>query len=487
MKKQYPKDIMEYPEPNRLWRYFAELSLIPRDSKQEARAAEYIAHTAERLGLRYKTDAIGNVLVTKSGLATKNKIILQAHLDMVCEKDKACNHDFTKDSITLVRNGDWVKAAGTTLGADNGIGVATMLAIMEDRCLIHPDLELLFTVEEETGLTGAMLMEKGFVSGHTLINLDSGDEQTLTIGCAGGKDTVLTCELVYNDAPSEYVPVLLSVKGLQGGHSGVDIHMGRGNALKLLVRVLIGMEQPFALADIYGGNKRNAIPREAQALLYIDPHSRKAVQQHAECWNTLLRQELKGIDDGVDVTVTESEDDGKRVVIASDDQPKILNILAAIPHGVIGVNLDVPTVTTSTNLAICEIADGRLKVDTSQRSIQVTLRDALSAQVASIARLAGATCEHMHVYPAWRPDFASHILGVAKTLFRDCFRVDPKITVIHAGLECAVIGDKLGGIDMISFGPTIEQAHSPSERVSIASVARFWRYLVCLLETLAKT
>jgi dipeptidase D len=479
--------MMEYPEPKTLWRYFAELSLIPRDSKQEARAAEYIAHTARRLGLAYKTDTVGNVLVAKPGLAPNDKLILQAHLDMVCEKDKATSHDFSKDSITLVRDGDWIKAAGTTLGADNGIGVAAMLAIMEDSCLTHPDLELLFTVDEETGLTGAMLMETGFVSGRTLINLDSEDEHTLTIGCAGGKDTVLTLSLVYDDAPPEYVPVLVCVKGLRGGHSGTDISAGRGNALKLLVRVLTGMGQPFALADIHGGNKRNAIPREAQALIYIDPHSREVLQEHAARWNTLLRQELKGIDDGVEITATDGEDGGERMVIASEDKARILDMLAALPHGVIGVNLDVPTVTTSTNLAICEVTGGRLKIATNQRSTLVTLRDALAAQVASVARLAGAACEHTHAYPAWRPDFDSRILGVAKTVYREHFRAEPKLIVIHAGLECGVIGDKLGGIDMISIGPTIEQAHSPSEKVSIASVERFWGYLGRLLETLART
>lgn len=470
------------PAPEGLWRYFEELARIPRDSKKEAQARAYVAERARTLGLESRSDQAGNLMVVKPGRA--GTVILQAHLDMVCEKDQGTIHDFEHDPIRLVRDGSWIRAQGTTLGADNGIGVAAMLALMEATDLIHPRLELLFTVDEETGLTGAMLMDQGFITGKHLINLDSEQDGTIIVGCAGGKDTTIRIAMARTTAPLGFEAHLLRVGGLRGGHSGTDIHTGRGNAIRLLARTLAHMPVKFALASVEGGNKHNAIPREASALILIDPDDRAALVDMVAQWDAIFRQELTGIDDAV--RLSQEPSSPPATVMTPQDAAKLLNLLIGLPHGLIDVDMENAAVTSSTNLAVCTTQDDGITISTSQRSTIASIRDAIAAQVAALGTLAGGTITHKHVYPAWRPDYESQLLLSAQGVYRSLFSRAAHTKVIHAGLECGVIGDKIPGIEMISIGPTIEQAHSPYEKVSIKSVERFWRFLTGLLADLTR-
>jgi dipeptidase D len=470
-------------EPEVLWRCFEELSRIPRDSKQEALARNYVVDRARALGLDYRVDRAGNVLVVKPCRQNEKTVVLQAHLDMVCEKDRDTGHDFSRDPIQLVRDKAWVRAQGTTLGADNGIGVAAMLAIMEDKGLNLPRLELLFTVDEETGLTGAMLMEAGLLTGKTFINLDSEQEGTIIVGCAGGRDTSLRLTVSRRGVPDGYEPCLVRVGGLKGGHSGTDIHTGRGNAVYLLARSLMDLPVTMHLATIAGGNKHNAIPREAEAVLMIRPEDRPALLQTLDRMNAVFAREFKGIDENVRLTVEPAA--GPESVMAPEDARRILNLLVCLPHGLIDVDMERGAVISSTNLAVCSTQGDTVTIATSQRSTLASRRDAVASQVAALGSLAGAHVAHNHVYPAWPPDYDSALLTSAKGVYRSLFGKTARIKVIHAGLECGVIGDKIPGIAMISIGPTIEQAHSPYEKVNIRSVERFWQFLIRLLEELA--
>lgn len=470
-------------EPETLWRCFEELSRIPRDSKHEEQARNYVVDRARSLGLDCRVDRAGNVLVVKPGRRDGETVVLQAHLDMVCEKDRDTQHDFNHDPIRLVRDGAWVRAQGTTLGADNGIGVAAMLAIMEAGDLIHPRLELLFTVDEETGLTGAMLMEAELLTGKTFINLDSEQEGTIIVGCAGGRDTSLRLTVSRRGIPEGYKPCLVRVSGLKGGHSGTDIHTGRGNAVRLLARSLMDLPVTMHLATIAGGNKHNAIPREAEAVLMITPDDRPALLQALDHLNAVFAREFKGIDENVRLTVESAA--GPESVMTPEDAKRILNLLTCLPHGLIDADMERGAVISSTNLAVCATQGDTVTIATSQRSTLASRRDAIASQVAALGSMAGASVAHNHVYPAWPPDYDSALLKSAKDVYRSQFGKAALTKVIHAGLECGVIGDKIPGIGMISIGPTIEQAHSPYEKVNIRSVARFWRFLTCLLEELA--
>ncbi|HQG31158.1 MAG TPA: aminoacyl-histidine dipeptidase [Deltaproteobacteria bacterium] len=475
-------------KPERLWHYFEEISKIPRESKHEGMIREYIVRTAGRLGLRNVVDAAGNVVVYKPGTGSGGTVILQSHLDMVCEQNEGVSHDFRKDPIRLVRDDGWIHAEGTTLGADNGIGVAAMLAVMEDGTLVHPDLEFLFTIDEETGLTGANMLDAGLFTGRTLINLDSEEDGTLFIGCAGGKNTDISLDVSFEDAPAGLVPAAVKVTGLLGGHSGTDIHRGRGNAVKLLVRLLKGAAQilPYRLVDLSGGSKHNVIPREAFALILLKPEDFGRLEELARGMSGTFAAELSGIDDNVRVIVGQ-ETLSERQAVSDSDAALILDLLHGLPHGVMQMNEARGNfVVTSTNLAICRMEGSRLYVLTNQRSAYRSSIEDVSEMAASIGRLAGAHVTKAHDYPAWRPDFQSRVLRISKEVYEGLFGRQPEVRVIHAGLECAVFGEKIPGLDMISLGPTIEQAHSPSERVLIGAVENMWVFLAGLLKRLAR-
>jgi dipeptidase D len=475
--------------PPLVWRYFAELSRIPRCSKNEAAASQFIVDTATRLGLAARQDRFGNVVVRKPaspGRENAASVCLQGHLDMVCEKHPATVHDFSKDPIELVRRGNAMTANGTTLGADNGIAVATNLAIMADRTLEHGPLEFLFTVDEETGLTGAHNLQPDFLESRTRLNLDSEEEGTLYVGCAGGKDTTGTWTVAYEAAPDGFAPLQVTVSGLHGGHSGLDIDKGRGNALKLLVRVLRELANAGArLSRVEGGNKRNAIPREAQALVFVPEiaHAEQIVNQ----WNATLRAELTTVERGLKVDATRvSAPDGH--VFIAPHQKQITQALVALPHGVIKMSADIPDlVETSTNLAVATTDASTVTVATSQRSSVTSEIQEIVATVSTIFELAGARVEQSDGYPGWKPNLDSPILKTAIDTFKSLYGKEPAVKAVHAGLECGIIGEKYPGIDMVSFGPTLEGVHSPDEKIFLDTVPRFWEFLLAMLNAAQRT
>ncbi|HOO38825.1 MAG TPA: aminoacyl-histidine dipeptidase [Deltaproteobacteria bacterium] len=474
-------------KPEGIWRYFQEISQIPRESGNEGRIREYLITTAKKLSLAYQTDAAGNVLVIKPGTAGSETVILQAHMDMVCEKKPETAHDFNTDPIILVRDDGWIQAEGTTLGADDGIGMAAMLALMEDPSLEHPNLEMLFTVEEETGLTGASMLRQGFITGKTLINLDSEDDGIFYIGCAGGRNTDITLECTLTDPPAGYVPASIAVTGLRGGHSGIDINKGRGNAIKLVNRFIKGTIKtvPFHLASIEGGSRHNVIPRDARAMVYLDEQTMPVLKDAASRWTSIFARELEGIDEKVKITVLPDPSAPQRVIVP-EDVARILDMISILPHGVLSMNESKDNlVITSTNLAVCSMDGSVLKVKTNQRSIYTTSVEDASDMIQSIGRILGARVTPCEDYPAWRPDFNSRILSKAIPIFESLFGKPPLVKVIHAGLECGVIGEKIPGMDMISIGPTVEHAHSPSERVNIETVGRMWEFITNLLANLS--
>jgi dipeptidase D len=473
-------------KPANVWRFFREISQIPRESTHEERIREYVQAEAAKLGLRHSTDGAGNLVVYKPGTSPGAPVILQAHLDMVCEKDKGTEHDFRTDPIKLVRDRDWIRADGTTLGGDNGIGVAAMLALMEDAALEHPDLELLFTIDEETGLTGANELNTSLLTGRTLINLDSEEDGTLYIGCAGGKSTDISLEVALEPAPPRSTAALIKVSGLRGGHSGTDIHCGRGNAIKILTRFLKNLDpQRYHLATFSGGSRHNVIPREAEATILVGPTSLPGLNELALWMTRSLVAELSGIDEGVRVRVQQVRPVPEQVV-SRGDSAKVLDLIHGLPHGAIQMNAqDGGFVVSSTNLAICGLSGSMLSILTNQRSAYKSSIEDVSEMVASIGRLAGARVVKGEDYPAWRPDFNSKILAVSKGVYSSLFGQEPEVKVIHAGLECAVFGEKIPGLDMISLGPTIEQAHSPSERMRIADVEKMWVLLTAILKECA--
>ncbi len=472
-------------EPKPLWQSFAELSAIPRNSKNETLSRNFVIAKAIKHGLDYKTDAAGNVVVyiPALGSTSDRTVILQAHLDMVCEKNRDTVHNFEKDPIRLVKDGEWVQACGTTLGADNGIACAAMLAIMEDSTLTHPRLELFFTIDEETGLTGATMMDPSLIHGRTLINLDSEEDGILYIGCAGGKETDLKFSIKRIKTPGGFQAVTVRVRGLKGGHSGTDIHEGRGNAIKIIASLLASSGIVFRLSAISGGNLRNSIPRESEALIAATPSNLKNLKAYAVKFLEKYRTMLKGIDDGLAITVEDAprpED-----VISGKQTSAIIEALNAIPSGVEAVDMPHSLIMTSTSLGVVKTEAGCVTVKTMQRGIHKDAMDELAGRVASIGRLAGAKITFDHEYPAWIPDFNSGILTVCRQSHLELFGFEPEVKVIHAGLECGVIADKIPGIETISLGPTIEHAHSPFERVRIESVGNFWKLLLSVLNKLA--
>ena len=477
-------------KPELIWKYFAEISRIPRGSKNEAAATRYILDTAQKLGLEAQSDSLGNVVVRKPASADGRHtrlIALQGHLDMVCEKNQDTQHDFLTDPIELVRKGNLIMANGTTLGADNGIAVAANLAVMEDRTLEHGPLEFLFTVDEETGLTGAKNLSPDFLKSRILLNLDSEEEGILYVGCAGGKDTTGTWNIKRNEASAKHVAIKVKVKGLKGGHSGVEIDKGRGNAIKIMTRILKALANIGArVAAVEGGNKHNAIPRECEAVLLLSPRRLKRAESIIEGLRSTLREECGTVEPDLQIGMTPIAEEKAWTVLRKSDQKKILQTLSALPHGVIKMSIDIPgLVETSTNLAVVKLQDNSLLVVTSQRSSVASELADMADSVASLLELGGASVHSSDAYPGWKPNMNSPILQVAKTAYRSLYEKDVEVKAIHAGLECGVIGERIPGMDMLSFGPTLEGAHSPDERLYIDTVDRFWTFLLEILKRAA--
>lgn len=477
--------------PNSIWKHFEAICTVPRPSKKEEKIIAFLKQFATDNHLGIKIDQTGNVLISKpatSGYENCKTVILQSHLDMVCEKNSTSRHNFDTDPIVPYIDGEWVKARGTTLGADCGIGIATQLAVLTNKTLQHGPIECLFTVDEETGLTGAFALQPGFMTGSILLNLDSEDEGELFIGCAGGIDTLIHIRAERVEVPSGFFPIRLSISGLQGGHSGDDINKGRGNAIKLLVRFIWSALQKYdiKLATIEGGNLRNAIPREATAVLLIPSAQKEALVADFNIYRFEIEEELKQTDPGVYLQL---ESTSLPETIFSDQQTRtLIRSLVIVPSGVFSMSYRLPgLVETSTNLASVKTADpDSILITTSQRSDRESGKQYIASIVRAIFEDAGASVEHTDGYPGWSPNPNSELLNLAKTLYQDLFCSQPVVRSIHAGLECGLFLEKYPYLDMISFGPTIQGAHSPDERLQIASVQKFWDFLVALLQNMPR-
>jgi dipeptidase D len=478
---------IENLEPKLVWKHFDEIRKIPRCSKHEEKIREYIVNFAKKQGLKTKVDQIGNVVIAKpatSGMEHKPTIILQGHMDMVCEKNSDVKFDFSKDPIQLKINGDLLTANGTTLGADNGIGLAISLAILEDKKVRHGPIESLYTVDEETGLTGAFAMKSDMLSGKIMLNLDSEDFGVITVGCAGGGDSILELPVKMQAAPGGSEHIVVKVSGLRGGHSGVDIHEQRGNAIKILTRLLWKASQKyeFFLFDIKGGDKHNAIPREAYAKLAIEKKNKTGFIDALKTEEKDILDEIKPIDPNLKVDVQPSEP--SKQVLDKPSQIKLLNLLHGLPHGVHQMNYDIKTlVNTSTNLATISVKENMIAIGMSSRSPMKSALQDMRDRIKAIATLSGAKVTEGTPYPGWKPDLQSKILALSKKIFKDMFKAEPKIEAIHAGLECGIIGEKFPGMDMISIGPTLKNPHSPEEQLHISTVEKFYKYLLKLLES----
>ncbi|MBM4167562.1 MAG: aminoacyl-histidine dipeptidase [Ignavibacteria bacterium] len=475
-------------EPQLVWKYFGEISKIPRGSGNEKQIAAYVIGVAKGLGLEAKQDTFGNVVIQKPASAGRERspmVCLQGHLDMVNEKNKDKVHDFLKDPIEIVRKGNVLMANGTTLGADNGIAVAAGLAIMADKSLEHGPLEFLFTVDEETGLTGAKNLEPGFVKSKTLLNLDSEEEGSLYVGCSGGRDTVGRWKVAFDNAPAKHAPLLIAVRGLKGGHSGLEIDKGRGNSIKIINRVLMALDGLGGrIASIEGGNKRNAIPRECESVVYV-PTSKvsKALSTVAEL-NDVLRAEISTVDPELRVSAEEMKPKKKVKVLKKNLQAQLLRTLAGLPHGVMKMSADIPgLVETSTNLAIITTSATKIEVITTQRSSVNSEIEEMKYTVGAIMELGGAKVKYSAGYPGWKPNLNSTILKSAKSTYQSMFGKEPAIKAIHAGLECGIIGEKYPGMDMVSFGPTLADVHSPDEKLYFDTVGKFWKFLLGILKS----
>jgi dipeptidase D len=478
---------MENLQPEPLWRHFEALSAIPRASEKEEAARSYVLAQAARLGLASTRDGVGNIVIRKPARPGREGAImavLQCHLDMVCEKNEGTQHNFDTDPIRLVRDGDWLKADGTTLGADNGVGVAAALAVMESVDVAHGPLEFLFTIDEESGLTGAAQFPGGLLQSKYFLNLDGEEEGTLCIGCAGGLNTVARRKVARRAAPSGEA-WRIKIFGLQGGHSGIDINKGRGNAVRILGRVLqtllCGM--PLGIAAIDGGSKRNAIPREASATVAIEGTHRQDLAMVVAGVEDLVQSDLGAFDAGLRITLESAA--RPEQVWADADAVEVVGLLASQHHGVLAMSPDVAgLVQTSTNLAIVSTKDDEVMIETSQRSPIESSKLAAAQMVSTIFQMAHFKVEHSGGYPGWKPEPASDIVRLCQAVHQEILGTVPELVAMHAGLECGVIGEKYPGMQLISFGPHIVDVHSPSERLKISSVAPFWAFLTGLLERL---
>ncbi|GBU07103.1 aminoacyl-histidine dipeptidase [Bacteroidales bacterium] len=476
--------------PTMVWKYFDELTKVPRPSKKEGKIIQYLLDFAKEQKLEAIKDEAGNVLIKKIASPGKENlptVILQAHMDMVCEKNNDVVHDFENEGINAYADSDgWVKAKGTTLGADDGIGMAAQLAILASKDMQHGALECLFTSDEETGLTGAFALQKDFLSGNILINLDTEEEGEFYIGCAGGKNTIATFSYNPEKTPEGYFWFQVEVKGLNGGHSGSEIDKGLGNANKILIRYLWALmeECPLAIAHIDGGNLHNAIAREAKATAGVPLAKKETTRVVLNLLLAEVEAELKHIDPAVTISLESVETPNTCVDQATGN--KLVKAMYGCPHGVIGMSFEVPgLVETSTNMASVKMKDNNtIVVSTSQRSSTNSLKIDAANMVTAVFELAGASVAASDGYPGWKPNAESKILRVSEKIYTDLFGNKPLIKAIHAGLECGLFLEKYPQLDMISCGPTIKEAHSPGEKIEIASVEKWWKFLVELLKNI---
>jgi dipeptidase D len=477
---------MKTLEPQKLWNYFHEITRIPRPSKKEEKVIAFLKTFAENNHLISKTDAAGNVVICKSataGYENRKTIVLQAHMDMVCEKNSGVDFNFDTDPIDYYIDDDWVKAKGTTLGGDNGIGMAMMLAVLASDDLKHPALECLFTVDEETGLTGAFALTNDMLTGEVLINLDSEDDGEIFIGCAGGIGTTATLAFVPEKSPEDYFTFSVSVQGLLGGHSGDDINKGRGNANKILNRYLwnLNKKTDLRLHSFDGGNLHNAIPREATATVSVPYADKEMVRVELNHFIAVAEGELGSVEKKMCIALESATQPATVMDKISSD--KLLNMIYACPHGVKAMSKDISgLVETSTNLAsVKTLPDHTISINTSQRSSVESAKYDIAHQVEAVLSLAGANVVHSEGYPGWQPNINSEILSVAREKYKMLFGEEAQVRAIHAGLECGLFLEKYPYLDMISIGPQMYGVHSPDEQLSISSTQKCWKWLVEIL------
>lgn len=475
-------------DPKNVWRIFYDLTQIPRPSKKEAEAVEYAKKFGENLGLKTIVDEVGNVIIKKpasQGFENRMGVVLQAHLDMVPQKNSDKVHDFEKDPIETLIDDGWVKANGTTLGADNGIGAAAALAVLESKDLEHGPLEVLLTIDEETGMTGAFELKPGLLDGKILLNLDSEDEGELYIGCAGGMNTSGNFNYEEEGTPAGYKAFRVEVKGLKGGHSGMDIKLGRANAIKVINRLLWEADNKLGMriSCFEGGSLRNAIPREAFATVVVPAGSSEEFENLVKEYSEIFVNEFKVSEP--DLSFGASVCDVPEKLMAVEAQTRFLKMIYGIPHGVMRMSLDMPgDVETSTNMAIVKAEKGEASALCLIRSSVDSAKFSVGNMTEAVMKLAGAEVIHDGTYPGWKPDLDSPSLTTMKKVYNDKYGKIPEIKVIHAGLECGIIGDAYPGMDMISFGPTIRFPHSPDEKVNIETVGKFYDFLTETLKNI---
>ena len=475
-------------EPKSIWKNFADLNAVPRASKKEERVIEFIKNFGKNFGLETFEDEVHNVIIRKPaspGMEECKGIVLQSHLDMVHQKNGDIDFDFNTQGIDMIVDNDWVRARGTTLGADNGIGVATIMAILESNEIQHPSIEALFTIDEETGMTGALGLKGGILNGEILLNLDTEQDDEIDIGCAGGVDVTAIRKYKQENVPSNSLPYRLTVKGLNGGHSGMDIHKGLGNANKIINRVLFGCLEKFGLriAEIDGGSLRNAIPRESSAIFIIDAKSDTDFLTEINKRISEIRFEYKTTEPNLSIGIQKCE--LPLMVMETQAQDAIINSIYAASNGVYRMSADIPDlVETSNNIARVLIKGGEITISCLTRSSVESSKYDLAASLSAAFKLADCETTLSGAYPGWTPNVDSEILEVLVNIYEKQNHSKPKVVACHAGLECGILGKNYPGMDMISFGPTILGAHSPDERVSIISVQKYWKFILEVLKNI---
>ncbi|WOD44247.1 aminoacyl-histidine dipeptidase [Hwangdonia lutea] len=477
-------------QPQQLWNKFADLNAVPRPSKKEERVIAFMKDFGKNLGLETIEDEVGNVIIKKPatpGMEDRVTIVMQSHLDMVHQKNNDTDFDFDTQGIEMFVEGDWVKAKGTTLGADNGLGVATIMAILESTDIPHPAIEALFTIDEETGMTGAMGLKGGLLTGEILLNLDTEEDDEIGVGCAGGVDVTATRTYNEEETPEFKIGYEINVKGLQGGHSGMQIHEGLGNANKLMNRVLFDGFENYGLriSEIDGGSLRNAIPRESKAIVAIDAIHEDAfvleMKQHAET----IKKELKTMEPDLEITVSKTNTPQK--IMDLGVQEGLTRALYAALNGVYRMSADIPDlVETSNNIARVIVKDGHIKIGCLTRSSVESSKLDLANTLRATFELTGCEVEFSGDYPGWTPNMDSAILKVMTKLYEDLNGEKPHVAACHAGLECGILGQNYPEMDMISFGPNIKGAHSPDERAQISSAQKYWRFVLEILKAIPK-
>ena len=470
--------------------FFQQINEIPRCSKNEEQVVLWLRQWAEENDFPVKADAAGNMVITvapSAGYENSEGIVIQGHVDMVCEKSPDSDHNFSADPIQHVFEGDWLSADKTTLGADNGIAVAMAMALAIDDRVPHPPLELLFTVDEETGLNGAKLLESGFINGRVLLNVDSETEGEFTVGCAGGRNTLVSRSLEFDDLEGDSALFRIYMQGLHGGHSGLDIHKQRANANKILVRTLdrILKSCSIRLVALKGGTAHNAIPRDAEAIVACSPSDAASVSEVVSEFEGIVQKEYAAIEPhlAIGLTALESGTADSRA-LREQETRAVIDLVLSLPHGVMGMSPDFEgLVETSNNLATVEIADASLQILTSQRSSVMSRMDEVTSIINATAALAGANSQSDSEFSPWTPNMKSALLRRCQEVYEKVSGRQPVIQSLHAGLECAIIGEKYDGMDMISFGPTMEDPHSPNERLFVPSISKVWDFMVALLES----